>query len=430
MNKNKNVLEISGVSVEQLANTCKTPLYIYDENKITAKLSQFHELFQSDEFDTEVLYASKAFTCKAMVELVGAYGLSLDVVSGGELYTAKQAAFPMDRVYFHGNNKSYEELQMALTYGVGTIVVDNAMECDMLLKAVRQSGKTVKTMLRVNPGVEAHTHKYIVTAHLDSKFGISIAKKDEIAAMIQTLTSVPQITFEGFHSHIGSQIFDKDAYVAEIETLAAFVYEMQNEYDIHINALNLGGGFAAYYTDEDHPIPLQDVCRTILNTCKEQKEKYQLPLKKIMIEPGRSIVAEAGSTLYRVGFQKQTENKKYIFVDGGMSDNIRPALYQAAYSCDIANRMNEEKCEKVTVAGKCCESGDILIEDVMLPKAQSNDLLILYTTGAYGYSMASNYNRLARPSVVFVKDGMARVVVKRESFEDLCNLECDEVINV
>lgn len=426
----KNVLEIAGVSLEQLANTCKTPLYIYDEEKITNKMSQFHELFQSSEFDTEVLYASKAFTCIALLELVKSNDLSLDVVSGGELYTAKQANFPMERVYFHGNNKSYEELQMALTYGVGTIVVDNAMECAMLQQAVRQSGKSIKTMLRVNPGVEAHTHKYIVTAHLDSKFGTSITKKEDIADMIQTLTSTSGITFVGFHSHIGSQIFDKDAYVAEIETLAKFVAEMQEEFNITTQALNLGGGFAAYYTSEDQPIPLQDVCKTILDTCLTQKAKYNLPLTKIMIEPGRSIVAEAGSTLYRVGYQKETENKKYIFVDGGMSDNIRPALYQAAYACDIANRMDETKSEVVTVAGKCCESGDILIEDVMLPHVQQNDLLIMYTTGAYGYSMASNYNRLSRPGVVFLKDGVARVVVKRESFDDLCNLECNEVIHV
>lgn len=427
---NKKILEISGVSVEQLAKTCGTPLYVYDENKITQKMSQFHELFQSDEFETEVLYASKAFSCKAMVELAATYGLCLDVVSGGELYTAKAANFPMERVYFHGNNKSYEELCMALDYGVGCIVVDNAMECDMLKMAVQHSGKSVRTLIRVNPGVEAHTHKYIVTAHLDSKFGISITKKDELAEMVKTLTSHPDITFEGFHSHIGSQIFDKQAYVAEIQTLMKFVHDMKQEYSIDSKALNLGGGFAAYYTSEDHPIPLQDVCKTILDTCREEKARYNLSLHKIMIEPGRSIVAEAGSTLYRVGYQKQTENKKYIFVDGGMSDNIRPALYQAAYDCDIANRMDEEKCENVTVAGKCCESGDILIENVKLPHAQRNDLLILYTTGAYGYSMASNYNRLGRPAVVFVKDGRVRVVIKRESYEDMLHLECDEVIKV
>ena len=426
----KKVLEISGVSVEQLANACGTPLYVYDENKITQKMSQFHELFQSENFDTEVLYASKAFSCKAIVQMAAIHGLCLDVVSGGELYTAMQSGFPMEKIYFHGNNKTWDELIMALEAGVGCIVVDNAMECELLVKAAQRVGTTVRTLIRVNPGGEAHTHKYIVTAHLDSKFGISISRMEDIRDMIQTLTSIPNIAFEGFHSHIGSQIFDKNAYVAEIQTLMKFVDDMQKAYGITTKALNLGGGFAAYYTSEDHPIPLQEVCQTILVTCKWERDRYQLPLEKLMIEPGRSIVAEAGSTLYRIGYQKQTENKKYIFVDGGMSDNIRPALYQAAYACDIANRMDEEKSETVTVAGKCCESGDILVENVRLPRAQTNDLLILYTTGAYGYSMASNYNRLGRPAVVFVKDGKVRFVVKRETYEDMCKLECDEEIKV
>lgn len=427
---NKNVLEISGVSVEQLAATCKTPLYVYDENKIRQQLSLYHELFASSDFACEVLYASKAFSCKAMVELVNAYGLSLDVVSGGELYTAHMANFPMERVYFHGNNKSYDELKQAVDYGVGTIMIDNDMECDALVQLLQGSSHHIKAMLRVNPGVEAHTHKYIVTANIDSKFGISITREDRIAAMIKKLTSIPNITFEGFHSHIGSQIFDKAAYVAEIEKLCGFMKSMQEQYGIICHALNLGGGFAAYYTSEDHPIPLQEVCKSILDSCKQFKEQNGLSFHKVMIEPGRSIVAEAGSTLYRIGYMKETESKKYLFVDGGMSDNIRPALYQAAYACDIANRMQEEKCEKVTVAGKCCESGDILIEDVMLPSAKQNDLLILYTTGAYGYSMASNYNRLGKPAVVFVKDGVVRQVVRRESYADMLNQECDEVIKV
>lgn len=427
---NKNVLEISGVSVEQLAATCKTPLYVYDENKIRQQLSMYHELFRSNDFETEVLYASKAFSCKAMVELVKAYGLSLDVVSGGELYTAKQVGFPMERVYFHGNNKSYEELEMAVHYGVGTIIVDNDMECEALVQIMKNVGTSIKTMIRVNPGVEAHTHKYIMTAYVDSKFGISILRKKEIADMILTLTSIPKITFEGFHSHIGSQIFDKEAYVAEITKLCEFMEDMQKEYNILCNALNLGGGFAAYYTSDDQPIPLHEVCKTILDTCRIQKDTHNLTFHRVLIEPGRSIVAEAGSTLYRIGYQKVTENKKYLFVDGGMSDNIRPALYQADYACDIANRMNEEKTEKVTVAGKCCESGDILVEDVMLPAAKQNDLLILYTTGAYGYSMASNYNKLGKPAVVFVKDGVVREVIKRESYQDMCAMDCDEVINV
>lgn len=427
---NKNVLEISGVSVEQLAATCKTPLYVYDENKIRQQLSMYHELFRSNDFETEVLYASKAFSCKAMVELVKAYGLSLDVVSGGELYTAKQVGFPMERVYFHGNNKSYEELEMAVHYGVGTIIIDNDMECEALVQIMKNVGTSIKTMIRVNPGVEAHTHKYIMTAYVDSKFGISILRKKEIADMILTLTSIPNITFEGFHSHIGSQIFDKEAYVAEITKLCEFMEDMQKEYNILCNALNLGGGFAAYYTSDDQPIPLHEVCKTILDTCRIQKDTHSLTFHRVLIEPGRSIVAEAGSTLYRIGYQKVTENKKYLFVDGGMSDNIRPALYQADYACDIANRMNEEKTEKVTVAGKCCESGDILVEDVMLPAAKQNDLLILYTTGAYGYSMASNYNKLGKPAVVFVKDGVVREVIKRESYQDMCAMDCDEVINV
>lgn len=426
----KNVLEISGVSVEQLAATCKTPLYVYDENKIRQQLSMYHELFASKDFDTEVLYASKAFSCRAMVELVNAYGLSLDVVSGGELFTAKQAGFPMERVYFHGNNKSFEELEMAVNYGVGTIIVDNDMECEALVSIMKSAGTSIKTMIRVNPGVEAHTHKYIMTAYVDSKFGISILRKQEIADMIHTLTSIPNISFEGFHAHIGSQIFDKEAYVAEITKLCEFMEELQKEYSITCNALNLGGGFAAYYTNADHPIPLQEVCKTILDTCKTQKDTHGLSFHRVLIEPGRSIVAEAGSTLYRVGYQKVTENKKYLFVDGGMSDNIRPALYQAEYACDIANRMNEEKTDRVTVAGKCCESGDILVEDVMLPVAKQNDLLILYTTGAYGYSMASNYNKLGKPAVVFVKDGVVREVVKRESYQDMMAMDCDEVINV
>lgn len=426
----KNVLEISGVSVEQLANACGTPLYVYDENRIAEKMRQFHESFQSEEFDTEVLYASKAFSCKAIVQMAATHGLCLDVVSGGELYTALQAGFPAEHIYFHGNNKTWEELLMALEAHVGCIIVDNAMECELLVKAAKRVGSTIRTLIRVNPGVEAHTHKYIVTAHLDSKFGISISKMEEIQQMIQTLTSIPAISFDGFHAHIGSQIFDKEAFVAEIKTMMKFVKDMQDTYGIQTNALNLGGGFAAYYTNEDHPIPLHEVCQTILSTCKQQRDFYQLPLRKLMIEPGRSIVAEAGSTLYRVGFQKQTENKTYVFVNGGMSDNIRPALYQAAYACDIANRMDEEKTVKVTVAGKCCESGDILIEDVLLPQPKTNDLLILYTTGAYGYSMASNYNRLGRPAVVFVKDGTMRCVIKRETYEDMCRLECDEEVTV
>lgn len=428
MSEKRNDVYIGGVSCLELAKKVSTPLYVFDESKIEKQLNDFKKYFTSDEISCDVIYASKAFTCKAMVELVKKHNCSLDVVSGGELYVAKAIDFPMNRIYFHGNNKTLKELKMALDLGVGTIVLDNPMELDALLKLTNEMKKEIHTLIRVNPGIEAHTHKYIVTAHIDSKFGISIQDKETLVDMITKMNKSEYVKFDGFHAHIGSQIFDMNAYIAEIETLMSFVNDLRNEYDIHMSALNLGGGFAAYYTSADHPIPLNEVCNGIVDTVLKERKKYGLNIKKIMIEPGRSIVANAGSTLYEVGYIKKTKNKKYVFVDGGMSDNIRPALYQADYSCDIVNKIKEVKNEKVCVAGKCCESGDILIEEIMLPKAESGDILIIYTTGAYGYSMASNYNKLARPAVVFTKDGKARIVVERENFEDMISNDCDKEI--
>lgn len=421
------VMKIGGVSVVDLANKLKTPLMIYDEDKIVAKMQGFKTNFVSEDFKTDVLYASKAFACKAIYELAKANDMSIDVVSGGELYTAKQADFPMHKVYFHGNNKTRAELEMAFDYQVGCIVADNAMECAALVDIANEKQQDMHILLRVNPGVDAHTHEYIVTAHLDSKFGTSITLKDEIAQMIKTLNESKYLHFEGFHAHIGSQIFDKQAFKAEIEKMMEFIKDMQ-AYDVEATTLNLGGGFAAYYTQEDQPIPLKEVCSFIIESAKEAKAKYGVKVDTLLIEPGRSIVAEAGSTLYTIGYQKQTANKHYVFIDGGMGDNIRPALYQAKYACDVVNKMDEEKTQVVTIAGKCCESGDILIKDACLPQTTSGDLLMVYTTGAYGYSMASNYNRIARPAVVFVKDGTTRLVIKRESYEDLLSLECNEVI--
>ena len=425
MNQN-NMLYIGGMSCEELAQQFQTPLYVYDENKLTDKMDAFVNLFKSEQFDCEVLYASKAFSCKAILELAHKHGMCLDVVSGGELYTAKAANFPMERVYFHGNNKSITEIKMAFAYGIGCIVVDNIMEAYQVAEIAKTYNKPMKTMLRVNPGVEAHTHEYIVTAHVDSKFGISINRMDEIWEVVSTLNAVDNIEFIGFHAHIGSQIFDAQAFKAEIETMCQFISNFEQTYGYRASALDLGGGFAAYYTSEDAPIPLPEVCKMILDTCTNEFKHYNLGIQKVMIEPGRSIVAEAGSSLYRVGFLKQTQSKNYLFVDGGMADNIRPALYQAKYNADIANKMNAEKDTIYTVAGKCCESGDILIKDIALPKANPNDLLVMYTTGAYGFSMASGYNRLLRPGVVFVKDGNARIAVKRETYDDLIALDCGE----
>lgn len=414
---------IGGVSLETLAKTYSTPLYIYDQKRMEDQMDAFRDAFETDDFSTSVLYASKAFSCLAMIALVKEHGLSLDVVSSGELYTAYKAGFPMERVYFHGNNKTLEELKMAFEFGVKTIIMDNEMECDAILALANALQKEIQVMLRVNPGVEAHTHKYIVTAHIDSKFGITIHEQETIARMLKKVEKNNYVTFLGFHAHIGSQIFDSNAYVAEIETMCNFIKEMKDKYQITTKALNLGGGFAAYYTKEDHPIPIQEVCDNILKTCKKMKQDLQLDIDTLMIEPGRSIVAEAGSTLYRVGYSKDTKNKHYVFVDGGMSDNIRPALYQAKYDCDLVNNPNEKTIE-TCVAGKCCESGDIIIENILLPQAHEGDLLIVYTTGAYGYSMASNYNRLTKPAVVFVKDGQTKLVIKKETYEDLIALDC------
>lgn len=420
----EDMLQIQGVTVKELADTYGTPLYIYDQNALEEKMEEYVRYFQSSAFETEVLYASKAFCIQEVVRLAKKHHLSLDVVSGGELYTALQAGFDPQKIHFHGNNKSMQEIQEALQAKVGTLIVDNVMEGEYLCSIMKDQAYDVHVLIRVNPGVEAHTHEYIVTAHDDSKFGISIHEKEQLAQLIALFQKTDHIIFDGFHAHIGSQIFEPQAFETEVEVMGQFLWEMQQTYGIETKCLDVGGGFAVHYTSDDAPIPIPTVAQTILRACEKQKTKYHLPLEKILIEPGRSIVAEAGMTLYTVGFQKQTPHRHYIFVDGGMSDNIRPALYQAKYRCAIANRMNEQKKIPTCVAGKCCESGDVLIEEADLPETKPGDLLIVYTTGAYGFSMASEYNRLCRPAVVFVKDGKSHCVVKRETYQDLLRGEC------
>lgn len=421
-----NTLYIGNVSTKELAARYGTPLYIYDQALIEQKMDDFKAHFVSSVFETNVVYASKAFLCTAMAKLVKKHGLYMDVVSGGELYVAAQAGFDMRHIVFHGNNKSVQELEMAARYGAGTIVIDNEAEAREL--AALSFEQKTNVLLRINPGVEAHTHQFIVTAHVDSKFGILKSDTETIRSIIDTIESNEALSFQGFHAHIGSQIFDKNAFRAEIETMGSFIKEMIDKTGRSFPALDLGGGFAAVYTKEDTPIPIDEVCAFLIDQCWLINEKYGLHLKRLMIEPGRSIVAEAGSTLYTVGFTKITPHKKYVFVDGGMSDNIRPALYQAAYDADLANRMNDKKTETVCIAGKCCESGDVLIEKTDLPCAVTGDQLIVYTTGAYGYSMASRYNMLCIPAVVFVKDGQSSLVVRRQSFEDLIERDEGEIL--
>lgn len=424
-----NIMQIEGVSVQALVEKLGTPLMIYNEKALEDRLAEFKNSFVHPEFETQIIYASKAFSCEAMLKLVKKAGCGLDSVSGGELSLAKAVDFPFEEIVFHGNNKTPAELEYAITEGVGNIVVDNEMELEEVLRISKALKKKTSVIIRINPGISADTHKYIITASIDSKFGISIYQTETVLEMLKKIKQSEFVDFSGIHIHIGSQIFGIDPFIAGVQKIMQFVSLIEKEgYPVRI--LDLGGGFAATYVDTDAPLPISLVCNHILLECSNQKKALGLSLEKIMIEPGRSMVAEAGITVYTIGYSKKTANKKYIFVDGGMADNIRPALYGALYKCAVANKMDALPEETVTVSGKCCESGDILVEDVLLPKTEPGDLLAVYTTGAYGYSMASNYNRLGLPAVAFVKDGKARVVLKRQSYEDMRRLDTDTIVDL
>lgn len=402
---------------QYLKNKYGTPLYVYDVDHMRQIIHAYQTNFQSKEFATEILYASKAFCIKAMLRLIQEENLSLDVVSMGELYTALSVQFDPDRIYFHGNNKSETELRAALKHHVGIIVIDNLMELILLERLCKEEKEKMEILIRLNVGIEAHTHKYIVTAHVDSKFGI-LYNSSDYKQMLNLISTSEYIHLAGFHSHIGSQIFDLQAYQEAIKKLISICKDFS--YPL---ILNIGGGFGVHYTAEDKPVPFAIVARYLISQVEEALAKEKVTIRRLCIEPGRSIVAEAGSTLYTIGFIKQTPNKLYYFIDGGMTDNIRPALYQAKYEADIVGKEKEIKNKVVTVAGKCCESGDLIIENTLLPEASTGDLLVTYSTGAYGYSMSSNYNKALTPAVVFVEQGTDQLVVKRQTLEELLERE-------
>lgn len=406
-------LHIGGVAASQLVAQYGSPLYVYDQQQLETNLQAYKKAFQSDRFPTKILYASKAFQTVGMMNLVNQYGFGVDVVSAGELYTALQSDVPVDHIYFHGNNKSTEELKMAFESGMQHIVCDNLMELTELSQLANDYKQPMQIMFRLNVGIEAHTHEYIVTTHIDSKFGMAYDSSD-FKACLELLNDNDYLELEGFHVHIGSQIFEMDAWYAAIDKMVSYL----NDFDQPLT-LNLGGGFGVRYTEDDKPLGIEETMNQLLRYLDQSLMAADLTVKELIIEPGRSLVAEAGYTLYEIGYQKQTPNKTYYFVDGGMADNIRPSLYQAKYSCDVANKMDAEKTEHVTVAGKYCESGDVLIQDVALPKVEKGDLLVVYATGAYGYSMSSNYNRSLTPAVVFAKDGQTTEIVKRQTYLDL-----------
>lgn len=413
------ILEIGGIKVTELAEKYGTPLYIMDQDLIEENIIKYKNNFKSSKFDTSIVYASKAFLSKAICQLVEKYDIDIDAVSGGELYTIKTSGLPMKKVHMHGNNKTNEELEMCLDYEIGSIVIDNEEEIERLSKICKEKNKKVKVMMRINIGIDAHTHEYIKTSKHSSKFGESIFD-ERITEIVEKIVKDENMEFLGFHCHIGSQIFDTKAFHEGIESMVKETKKISEALGIYIPEINLGGGFGVYYTEKDTAIDVEQFMKSMIKHLERSLEAEKMNLKKVSIEPGRSIVANAGSTLYTVGGTKTTYGGvKYIFIDGGMTDNIRPALYQAEYEAIVANKANEIAEDIVTIAGKCCESGDLIIKNGKLAKVEINDLVLVATTGAYGYSMSNNYNKAPKPAVVFVKDGKSALSIKRESFEDL-----------
>ena len=420
-----NVLHIGGVNTLDLVKKYKTPLYVFDEELIRNKCREYIKSFKVKENGNKVAYAGKAFLTKYMCKLVCEEGLCLDVVSGGELYTAYKAGMPMENILFHGNNKTVDEVKLGIELGVGRFVVDNFYELDLIEKFCLENNKTQKIYFRVTPGIDAHTHKYIRTGQIDSKFGFALINGDFYKA-IEKVKQYKNIELVGIHAHIGSQIFEIKPFLDEVEIMLKLLKEVnENNDDINLTEVDLGGGIGVYYTEEDKPKTISEFCEAIINKADEVCEELNIKRPTLLIEPGRSLVANAGSTIYTVGSIKEIKNvRTYVSVDGGMTDNIRPSLYQADYECGIVNKINKTgHNHKVTIAGKCCESGDILISDTEIGDINSGDILITTTTGAYGYSMASNYNKIPKNPVVFVQNGEDKLACKRQSYEDLLALE-------
>ncbi len=419
----ENDLVIGGIKASDLAKDYGTPLYVMDEELLLDKCRGYIKGFKVKENNNRVAFAGKAFLTIEMCKLINEEGLYLDVVSGGELYTAYKAGFPMEKIYFHGNNKTLEEIKLGIKLGVGRFIVDNIQEIAKINEVAESYNKKQDIYLRLTPGIEAHTHDYIKTGQIDSKFGFAPVGNIIMDAVKKSL-ELDNINLVGLHCHIGSQIFETEPFKDAAEVMLKYIYDIKQETGHYIEELDLGGGFGIYYSEGDAPKKIEDYCKVILNTVEKVCYDLEIKVPILTIEPGRSVVANAGTTLYTVGTIKDIPGvRKYLSVDGGMTDNIRPALYGAKYEALIANKASEPMNDKVTIAGKCCESGDILIHDIEIQKAETGDILAILSTGAYGFSMASGYNKIARPAVVFVRNGEARVVVKRQSYEDLIKEE-------
>lgn len=422
---NQGHLCIGGCDCVDLAKEFGTPLYIFDEVTIRTKCQEFRNEFANRYPDTRVIYASKAFLCTALARIIKEEGLGLDVVSGGELSIAQFVEFPKDMVYFHGNNKTTDELTQALNWGIGRVVVDNYAELELLDAIGAKMGVTQQILLRLTPGVDPHTHRHTTTGVLDSKFGFPIATGQAEKAVVRAL-SAPHLVLTGLHFHLGSPITDTSPYETAMEIVLDFAKAMSNKYGLHLKEFSPGGGFGVRYTT-DSQVPLTaDYAQAITSKLITLTDRLGLGRPRLVIEPGRAIVGQAGVALYTVGAIKEiTGTRTYICVDGGMGDNIRPALYGAKYEALVANKVTEKRTVIATIAGRYCESGDILAKDLLLPPTNTGDIIAIPVSGAYSIPMSSNYNLVPRPAIVMVKDGKVRLIRRRESYQDLLRLDLD-----
>ena len=417
-------LTVGGADAVDLLAQYGSPLYVLDEEGIRRNLRAFSDSIRSCyDGNGMVLYASKALCCKAICRIVAEEGCGLDVVSGGEIYTAWKAGFPMERAVFHGNNKTREELELALDAGVGRIVVDNDAELDLLDQVSIGRAERTKILLRIKPGIDAHTHDYIRTGQIDSKFGFAL-ETGEAHDAVEKALSYDTLELVGLHCHIGSQIFEREPFTEAAAVMIRFMAKIRDDFRVALSELDLGGGFGIKYVQSDKPLPYGEFMRPVSSTVKAVCYELSMPVPRIMIEPGRAVVAPAGATLYTVGSIKTIPGvRTYVSVDGGMSDNPRYILYGADYEILAAHKAAEPKTWTVTLAGKCCESGDLIQENAPVQPLEVGDPLAVLATGAYNYSMASNYNRIPRLPVALVRDGASRLAVRRETYEDVIRLD-------
>ena len=417
-----NELEIGGITCDALAKEYGTPLYVMDKKYIENMCNIYSETLKNEYGEGLICYASKAFSCKEIYRVVNSCNIGADVVSGGELYTALSTGFPSEKICFHGNNKLNTELEYAVQNKVGFIVIDSKEEADILDDICQKTNTDQPVLIRVNPGVEAHTHHFIQTAKIDSKFGFSISNGDALD-IVKYVINKKNLTLKGLHCHIGSQIFENKSFAIAVDKMTDFYKQIKVDLNYEFDVLNLGGGFGIWYSGDDAKKSYTEYAEYVKNiavTLTKSINEKNLKKPYLILEPGRSIVGEAGITLYTVGSTKVIKDvKNYLSIDGGMFDNPRFALYQAKYTVVSANKMKDKPTTKYTIAGKCCESGDIIAEDCMLPETKRGDLLAVLSTGAYNYSMSSNYNRNLIPPVVFVENGKSYYAVKPQTYEDI-----------